>query len=113
MNQIEAKSAVNLVLRAFASVVTAGSGIFLLVHDWQFSKPTTFAIGLCSAFLGVIFAGSLAKNYKLIFGLILFGAYMMARALGYIEHPIARYLVGIPLLFLGLLSIYKLIIDKD
>lgn len=102
-------SATNILLRGLAAGLTFGVGVYLVIHQWDFSTPVTFAIGLFAVFMGLMLAGSPTKSWLATFGLIIFGAYQMAKALGVLENDYLRYIVGIPLVLIGVFGFIKML----
>lgn len=102
MEQDNSRSAASMIFRGLAAGMTVGVGIFLLVRDWNFTEPVTFAIGLLSLIIGVLLAGLPGRSWLGTFAFVVFGFYQMAKAGGIIQGDFLRYLVGIPLIAIGI-----------
>lgn len=95
--------------RVISILFTASAGIFVLMKDWQFSKPEFFVLGLVLAFAGCLIAAVPGKSWAAVFGMILVGFYFIARGTGRIEQQVLRFGLGGFLLALTAVHIYKYI----
>lgn len=98
--------------RVVSILFTASAGIFVLMKDWQFSKPEFFILGLVLAFAGCLIAAAPGKSWAAVFGMILVGFYFIARGTGRIEHQLLRFSLGGLLLALTAVHIYKFVEGK-
>lgn len=97
--------------RVVSLLFTTFAGLFILIKDWQFSKPEFMLIGLVMAFGGCLLAAVPGKSWSVVFGLIVGGFYCMGRAIGQIDRQYFRYGVGTMLLVLSAVHLYQLIYD--
>lgn len=95
--------------RVVSLLFTSCAGVFVLMKDWQFSKPEFMLIGLVLAFGGCLYAAVPGKSWGLVFGMIVLGFYNMGRAIGQIDRQYFRYGVGTMLLVLSAVHLYQLV----
>lgn len=98
-----------IVLLGIASVVSVAAGMYLLMNPWNLTTQQQGLIGVTSLIIAILMAGFPKRTWAGILGLIIFGFYQLGRSSGKIEHPFFRYLVGLPLIGLGLFGLYKII----
>lgn len=98
-----------LIIMGIAAVISVAAGIFIVMNPWYLTTTQQAIIGVLSIISGVLFAGFSKRSWAGVFSLILFGLYQLGRASGIIEHSFFRFIVGIPLIGLGLFAIYKIV----
>lgn len=102
-----------MIVTAIAAVVSVAAGIYVMMNPWNPTATQQVVIGFASIIGGILFAGFAKRSWAMVFGLIFFGAYQLGRAAGVIENSFLRFLIGLPLVGLGLFAIYKLVKDRS
>lgn len=98
-----------LAVTGIASVASVASGVYVIMNPWNPTATQQVIVGVASIIGGILMAGFPKKSWAGVFSLILFGLYQLGRASGIIDNSFLRYLVGLPLVALGLYAIYKII----
>lgn len=98
-----------LIVTGIAAVVSVAAGIYVMMNPWNPTATQQVVVGIASIIGGILLAGFAKKSWAMVFGLIFFGAYQLGRASGIIENSFLRFLVGLPLVGLGMFAIYKLV----
>lgn len=99
----------NDLFRIISLVVTTGTGIFILLKDWDISKPEFLIIGIVLGFGGALMAAVPGKSWSTVFGLMLTGLYCLLRSIGKIDAQYFRYGVGGLLLVVSAIHVYQMI----
>lgn len=103
------KNIANTAPRVLAIAVSLIAGFFILFNSWNITAGQATGYGILAILLGVIYAGTPKPSMAGVFGLILLGAYALARATGKIEVQLLRYGLGLPLIFIGLWGVYSML----
>jgi hypothetical protein len=111
MKHDNGKSVGSLILRGLASGLTVGVGVFLIVHSWNFSQVATIGLGFLWIIIGLMLAGLPGRSWLGTFAFIIYGFYQLAKGVGIIEGDYLRYIVGIPLVIIGIYGFYKMMTD--
>jgi len=103
------KSKTILIVTGLASVLAIAAGMYALMNPWSLTKTQQLIVGFICLVIGLLYAASPKRSWSAVMGVIFFGFYQLGRASGKIEHAFFRYLIGLPLIALGLFAIYKLV----
>lgn len=90
------------IFRWISIIVTSFAGVFILIKDWNLTGTQVVFIGFAFVLTGALLAGAKFQSWATVFGLFLFGFYLVARGAGYIEQPLFRYILGPFLLLMAL-----------
>lgn len=106
---MQAKSKTILTLTGVAAVVAVAAGVYIMMNPWSLTKTQQLILGFVCLVVGLLYAVSPKRSWTGVMAVIIFGFYQLGRASGKIEHAFFRYLIGLPLIALGLYAIYKLL----
>lgn len=89
------------IMQMISGIVSIGAGIFVLTSSMTLTHEQLLFSGVVTILLGVLLAGMAQKSWYAVFGLIIFGTYQIAQANGTLQQQYLKYIVGIPVLLLG------------
>lgn len=87
--------------RWLSVLVTAFSGVFILMKNWDLESTQVIIIGFLFVLAGTLLAGSKVRSWLSVFALFFFGFYLVARGAGYIDIAWFRFIVGPGLLLIS------------
>lgn len=87
------------IFRWLSVIVTAFSGVYILMKNWDLESTQVIIIGFVFILAGALLAGSKVRSWLSVFALFFFGFYLVGRGAGYIDIAWFRFIVG-PVLLL-------------
>lgn len=94
---------------AISGVVSLIAGLFILSQPWDFNDTQFLVIGMVSLITGILFIRGRGTAWAGVVGLMLFGSYMIARGMGWLNHQYLRYGLGLGLVILGTLLLAQVV----
>lgn len=94
---------------AISGTVSLLAGIYIVVQPWDLSDSQFLIIGFVSLVAGILLIRGPGTAWIGVVGLLLFGCYMMARGMGWLNHQYLRYGLGLGLIIFGALLLAQVV----
>ncbi|MCA9344756.1 hypothetical protein KC946_02875 [Candidatus Saccharibacteria bacterium] len=101
------------VVRWFSVVITAVSGVYILVDPWTLTKNQLVILGIILVFVSIMLAGSAKRSWPTFGALTLFGFYLIGRGAGYVQINWFRLVIGPLLIAVSLVHFMQLTAPSD